>query len=194
MKKLFISVVIVLWIIVGGCRGENKKKKVDRLYGVITASRVNVRTSPNIKGRVLFQVNTGDTVEIMEEIQPDTTDKLKDIGEDAKFIYREYILVKKWKLYIPELDTVVSLPPGKALKLGYIYYSTEESLPEGGEKKCVEFNYQGKEYLICEDGERLNPPVEMITHPWYRIKSRDGKEGYVYAKFLKEILKTDKED
>jgi len=65
-------------------------KKQNKPYAEVTGQRVNVRARPDIKSSVICQVNKGDTVKIVEKINPDWY-KISALQDCCGWVYDKYV-------------------------------------------------------------------------------------------------------
>ncbi len=191
MRKL-ISIVLFLALIVGcnkKSNGEevavNEQKK--EVYGVVTATDVNVRNKPGLKGKVIFQVDKNDTVIVYDSIFPANKEIVKKLDSIWECHYSEAILKADWKVYVKELGDTVFLPKGKAILVGYTWCEEyNKNPPEEMEDRCVEFKLHGKTYTVEGHIEEVCPSFTFIDEGdrWYKIK-KGGKLGYIFGKFVR---------
>lgn len=128
-------------------------------YGKISGSNVIMRNSHSTSAKNIGNFKNGERVEILDEYKPSNND--------------EAITKNPIKLYNSNNDLVYTLPRGKAVQV------IEELSNDQYE---VSFVHKEHGTLTTTIGIE---DLEFISgDKWYKVKQTNGKEGWVFSKFL----------
>jgi len=179
MKRIIFIFAIALLVSLVGCENIKSKAKdigsttegeSDEITSLksnasITGSNVNVRKGPGIDYKVVFQLDKGNRVQVLDKKTPQS-------GEDY------YVLLAPYGTY----------PKGMAMK---VLNAWPDANGGDGVFFEVEIELEGKkridtlfEYIVEEYSELHWEPVAGT--PWYRIKVSDGRTGWVFGDFVLE--------
>lgn len=169
---VFLSVFLAL---MPGCNSkpqqetiEKSAEKPDTLKALISGKGVNVRSGPGIKYSVKFQLSDGERVVILKEAYSS--------NEEGKPV--ELILTSP--LNVHANGEKITLAKGTAV-------TSTSAGDEGGDLLIITFELEGKHYAdssIYIENVKAKP---IADKPWYRIETRDGRRGWVYAEFVEVI-------
>jgi len=171
----FLTSIFFFFFLLMGCNSKPKQEsaeipidKPDTIEALIQGKGVNVRAGPGIKHSVKFQLEDGARVLILREAYS-ASDENKPV---------ELILTAPLTLHADGEKVT--------LAKGTIVTSASAGDP-GGDLLIITFELEGKR---CVDSSVYieNIKAKPISEkPWYRIQTRDGRQGWVYSEFVVEL-------
>ena len=124
--------------------------------GVVNGGSVSMRKEPSTQADKIGTFDKNEVVTVLEK---------RDVENEGD----EGILNKNL-----EVGPGVSLVKGKAVNI--------ERIDEASQKYYISFDYPEKGKLYANvDADAVD---QILTATWYRVKKQDGKEGWIFGKFL----------